>query len=179
MMAMLRRPTIVEALTLVGICGILVSLFIPSTATTIRWSMERRAREWQPTVAPVLADQSLLARDVDISGAWSSPHRLKRSTLAFSARPDGRYDAQFSSSGCLGGCQLSRTAALSSGTIALDGAVVEYSSGPTYDTLYALRIDDTDYLLPAPSVADFQREFSAGSDFWQFYVFKRDAAASK
>lgn len=167
-----RKPTIVEMFTLIAITGILAALLFDDSATATRRSLERRARNWKPSMVPCLSDLSLIATDVALPGEWTTRRRLNHTAFTFAERPDGQYDVQFSTGGCLGGCELTRIAKLSDGAIMLDGAVAEYVPR-TYETLYAIRIDNDEYLLPAESVSDFERELVSGSDDWKWYVHAR------
>jgi hypothetical protein len=85
---------------------------------------------------------------------------------------DGDYDVSFSTGGCLGSCELPRTATIDNGLITLNAAVAEYVPN-TYRSLYVIRVRGSDYLLPTTSVADFEREIAAGTDHWQRYVLRR------
>ena len=168
-----RRPTIVECITMIAVLAILAGLiFIPDSATATRRDIERRARDWKPTVAPFLNDRSLIDTEVSLTGQWQTPRRLSHTEFTFEPRTDGRYNVRFRTGGCGGGCELSRTATLTDGVIVFDGAVVEYSR-KTYDTMVAMRLDNVQYLLPAESVADFERELASGSGDWKWYVHTR------
>jgi len=168
-----HRPTIVESITIVAVLAILVCLIVvPDSATATRRSLERRARNWKPSLVPNLSDRSLIATDISLSGEWATRRRLSHTAFTFAKRPDGQYGVQFSTGGCLGGCELTRIATFSDGAIMLDGAVAEYVPR-TYDTIYAIRIDNDEYLLPAESVPDFERDLASGSDDWKWYVHKR------
>ena len=57
--------------------------------------------------------------------------------------------------------------------IRLDAAVAEYVPR-TYDMLYGVRVDGNEYLLPAESLSDFERELDAGSAGWQSCLYQRD-----
>jgi len=164
-----HRPTIVESITIVAVLAMIV---VPDSATATRRSLERRAHNWKPSLVPNLSDRSLIATDISLSGEWTTRRRLNHTAFTFSKRPDGKYDVQFSTGGCLGGCELTRIATLSDGAIILDGAVAEYVPR-TYDTLYAIRIDNDEYLLPAENVPDFERDLASGTDDWKWYVHAR------
>jgi hypothetical protein len=172
-MRFFRRLTIVESITLAAIGAVLASLiFIPDSATSVRRSLEKRARSWVPGSIPPLPDSLVRSTDLTLTGEWVSRAHLTRSSFVFAPGNDDNYDAQFSTSGCLGGCKLSRSARLTEGVIKLNGAVAEYIPR-TYDTLYGIRIGADDYLLPAVSVLAFERERAAGSNVWKHYVFSR------
>jgi len=147
-------------------------IFIPDSATSTRRSLERRAQNWKPSGVTTITDRSLLATDIALNGKWTTRRRLNHTAFTFAKLTDGKYDVQFSTGGCLGGCNLSRVGTLSDGVLVLDGAVAEYVPR-TYDTLYAIRIDDADYLLPAESVRDFELAIASGSNDWRWYVHSR------
>ncbi len=173
-MIRVRRPTIVESLTILAVIAILAGLiFIPDSATATRRDIERRARDWKPSVAPTLADRSFIHTEISVIGHWHTQRRLSHTEFTFDPRTDGRYDVRFRTGGCGGGCELSRTATLTDGVISLDGAVVEYSR-KTYDTIYVIRVDTDEYLLPAENVVDFERELAAGASDWKWYVHSRN-----
>jgi len=54
----------------------------------------------------------------------------------------------------------------------MSGPVAEYLPR-TYDTLFALRIERVEYLLPSVLIREFEEEFNAGSDHWNRLVFQR------
>lgn len=168
-----RRLTIVECLTSVAVMAILASLvLIPDSATSTRRSLERRARNWKASNVPTITDRSLIATDIALNGEWTTRRRFNHTAFTFVKRTDGRYDVQFSTGGCFGGCKLSRIGTLSEGVIVLDGAVAEYLPR-TYDTLFAIRIESVDYLLPAESVQHFEEAIASGSEDWRWYVHTR------
>jgi len=172
-MRFLRKPTFAESLTLIAVIAILAAIvFVPDSATATRWRLERRARDWKPEPIPVLSDSTLIAADEVITGEWIQRGRLYHTSFSFAERGDGKYDVSFSTGGCLGGCELSRTAAVNDGLITLNSAVAEYVPN-TYFSLYMIRVRGSDYLLPATSVVDFEREIAAGTDHWQRYVLRR------
>lgn len=174
----LRRLTVVEWLTILCIVGALSTLLLPDSATMTRWRLEKRARDFTLAGVARLTDESIIAKDADITGTWISSHRLNRSAFTFSRRDDGRFDTDFSTSGCLGGCDLRRTASVNKGVIGLDAAVAEYIPR-TYNTLYVIRIDGTEYLLPAEWLPDFERELKSGSGGWKWCVFRRGIDANE
>jgi len=52
---------------------------------------------------------------------------------------------------------MSRTATVRDGVTTLSSAVAEYLPR-TYNTLYMVRVDDADYLVPADGIRDFENE---------------------
>lgn len=168
-----RKPTMVETITLIAITAILAAvIFIPDAAKTTRRQLERRAHDWNRTTAPVLSDNSLIAADMSLMGKWVNRHRLNFTAFTLTNRMDGRFYVSFTTGGCLGSCELSRVGTMVDGAVVLDGAVAEYV-GRVYDTIYAIRVGNTEYLLPAESVPAFERERNAGSERWKRYVHSR------
>lgn len=152
--------------------------YVPDFATSTRLSLEGRARDWKPSGIPAVPDSSMIATEIDLNGEWTTRRRLNHAAFAFAERTDGKYDVQFSTGGCCGGCNLSRVGTFIDGVLVLDGAVAEYLPR-TYDTLYAIRIDDAEYLLPAESVPNFERAIASGSDDWKWYVHSRQGNSNE
>jgi hypothetical protein len=172
-MKRLRCPTVVEWVTIAGVAAILAAvLVIPDTATSTRRQIERRARDFKAASVARLTDESILAADAVIAGSWIRRHRLNRSTFVFTPRPDGRLDVRFATGGCLGGCEFVRIASFANGVISLDGAIAEYLPR-TYDTLYVIRVDGAEYLLPAQGLAEFEQKLRSEGDGWQWYLYRR------
>ena len=153
--------------TNLGVMLVLGGLLLPDSATTTRWRLEERARDFTSVSVARLADETIVAMDVDITATWTCSHRLNRSAFTFSPRPDGQLNVDFSTSGCLGGCQLRRTASIDRGVIELDAAVAEYLPR-TYNTLYVIRVHGAVYLLPAEWLSDFERELDADAGGWEW-----------
>ena len=57
----------------------------------------------------------------------------------------------------------------------MDHAVALYS-GPAFNTLYAIRIDGSDYLLPEPDVLWFEEERRRAVGNWERFAFKRGSS---
>ena len=172
-MRLLRKPTIVETITFMGVAAVLAALIlIPDSATSTRWELERRVRDWQQTSVPGPDDSSLIPTELDLAGEWTNEHRLTRSSFVFTKRSQQEYDALFATSGCLGGCRLPRVASVNKGAVTLNEPVAEYMPR-TYNVLYAIRIGEADYLVPADGIREFERERTSGSDGWKWYVFSR------
>ncbi len=174
-MRYVRRQTLAEIVAVLGIVAVLCAIvFIPDSATSTRWHLERRAREYRAKSVDAPADPSLLATDIDLAGEWINDGLRTYSSFVFTKRGPGQYGVQFTTHGCLGGCKLSRMASLSDGIISLDGAVAEYVPR-TYNTLYAIRVDNLIYLVPADGIREFERSRASGSDKWRRYAFSRHA----
>ncbi len=171
-MKQLRQLSLIEWITLIGIAAISGALLLPDSSLATRRQIEQRVREFDRKSAAKLTDGSIIATQADIKGTWLCRHLMNRSSFTFSQRADGKFDLEFSTSGCFGGHNLRRVASLDNGVIQLDTAVAEYLPR-TYDTLYVVRIGETQYLLPAEGLIDFERELTSGSEDWQWHVFRR------
>lgn len=172
-MRSLRRPTVVESITVVGVVTVLASvILIPDSATSTRWELERRARDWKRTAVPAPADSSLISTNVDLTGEWGNQHRLTGSTFVFTKRSQRQYDAQFATTGCFGGCSFDRVASVDNGVVTLNEAVAEYRPR-TYNTLYVIRVGETNYLVPAVGIREFERALTSGTDGWRWHVFSQ------
>ncbi len=114
--------------------------------------VEREIDQWAGDDANhdgVLID--LIDTSVDLEGQWVTDGFLTASNLQIQRRPSGRYDVRMYTSGCLDAWGLTRTGDFESGKLILDRPILEYSS-LEYDTLYAIRVQDREYLLPKDSV---------------------------
>lgn len=177
-MKRIGRLTVVEWLTILFIVAVLGGLLLPDSATMTRWQLEKRARDFVSADVATLSDESIIVTDPDIAGTWTCRHRMDGSEFTFSRRGDGQFDVDFSTSGCLGKCDLRRAAKIDKGIIRLDAAVAEYRTR-TYNTLYVIRIDGSEYLLPADGLSDFEQEVKSGSGGWEGYVFRRGSEANE
>jgi len=175
-----RAITRVEVFVVICILGVLAALFLPSSDTQTRWNIKRRIAEWDRDRPPVAKpNASLLASDILLEGKWEVHRHLQSSAIEISRNPPWQYQIAFSTSGCLGGLTLERTGTYVDGTLSLDKPVGEYLP-LTYDRLYAVRIEGTDYLLPEASVEQFEAGLSADkrsimdSRILEMWVFRRE-----
>jgi hypothetical protein len=123
-----------------------------------------------------LDDVALIATDINIAGDWLERGRHHSTSFSFSPLASGSFDAQFKTHGCSGGAAFSRQATWRAGTIRLDRAVADIL-GRTYDTLYAMRLDGTEYLLPSACVENFEQELASGNLDWSFGPLQRQSTA--
>ncbi len=112
-----------------------------------------------------VSDRSILAAEIDYRRVVSRRPTRKVTTqlyrsLGFIVRRAVQYRR-------LWRCELARVATCAGGVIVK--AVAEYS-GSVYSTLYAIRIQDREYLLPAESL---EFETSGGRANWQWLLFSR------
>lgn len=167
------RLAVPEWATLVAIAALWVAFHhVPDNHARTRLELEARASNWQANSRATVSNPALLVDDIRLAGTWVCKQRLTSSSFEFTPTNRRGFVAQFSTHGCLGGCELRRGATFSGGTIRLDDAVAEYRPR-TYDTLYAVQIDGVEYLLPEHSVPMFERELTSSDGAWKFYVFRR------
>jgi hypothetical protein len=88
---------------------------------------------------------------MDLAGTWSLRRHYDGSSLNIQTNPSGNYGVEFSTGSCQGGCKLERHGEFRDGVLTLDQPVAEYSHA-VYQKLYAIRIADTDYIVPSPFV---------------------------
>jgi len=153
--------TLTEWLVIAAVAGMLGALFLPDSATTARWEIERRARTWRPTSADrKQPDPSIMATDIDILGEWEVDRHRSGSSLTVTRASSPTFAVHFSTWGCVGQCEFDRTGRLRNGILKLDQPVAEYSRG-AYDTLYSVRVNGEELLLPAAFVSEFQNRLAA------------------
>jgi hypothetical protein len=80
-------------------------------------------------------------------------------TLSIPSVAGGAFRVAFETAGCLGHWRLRRIARFVDGVLELDRPVKEYFP-LTYRTLYAVRVAEVDYLVPAAGVEQFQNGLS-------------------
>jgi len=172
-MRLFNRRRIIESAVLIAVTVLLAALIlIPDSGTAKRREIERRVQVWAPTPISAPTDAALNPTELDLSGEWINEGPYTYTSFRFSTRRDDHYDASISTAGCLGSCEFARSATTYDGLVRLNSAVAEYDAR-TYDTLFTIGVGDAHYLLPAESVAEFERDYSSGSDDWMAYVFRR------
>ena len=167
-----RMPTLSEGIVILGIVVVLGALVSPSSHTLTRWELERRVRDWKPAPLKMLGNAELLASDIDLSGDWNWKLAHSSAGITFAPRSGDEFEVHFWTGGCLGGCDWSRTATFAKGVITLDRAVAQ-NDRRAFNMLYAIRVEDTDYLLAEPDVPRFEEEFRREAGNCSWYVFKR------
>lgn len=148
--------TWVELIVAIAIVGVLAVLLLgPDSSTVARRKIERRARDWTPSAADRLRpDPSLIAPDIEIAGEWESRRHLNSCSLSIRQTASNAYAVDFATGGCMGGCAFQRSGCYRNGVLTLDGPVAEYMPA-AYDTLYAIRVNGEELLLPAAYVERF------------------------
>ena len=167
-------------LCIVGV--LLVLVFAPDPDTLTRRKLESRARDWQPTAVDGIRPQrSIIVDDANVVGEWTVSRRLDGSSLSISPSAPNAYSVAFSTAGCCGACRMQRAARFENGVLTLDEPVAEYYPA-VYDTLYAIRANGEDLLLPAPFVQQFEegladdRDRSSRNFVMRQYVYRRPEA---
>ncbi|HEY3244901.1 MAG TPA: hypothetical protein VGM03_16290 [Phycisphaerae bacterium] len=94
---------------------------------------------------------------IDIEGDWIRRTRLDSARMRVKHRSSNHYDVEFATSGCLSRWQLKRTGSYRDGVLTLNRPVQEYCP-ITFNTLYAIRADGKELLVPAPNIADLLKD---------------------
>jgi hypothetical protein len=109
---------------------------------------ERELDHWKPTRQNDQVPIASLGSPVtDISGKWELRRHLEYSAFTVMRSGPDSYDVVFHTSGCLMGWNLPRTGRYTGGVLQLNRPVMEYSRA-AYQKLYAVRVGDTEYLVP-------------------------------
>jgi len=129
-----------------------------------RSQLERAARAWKP--GPSDSEhphEKLISPGVDLNGSWIRTG-MDGVSLTFHRREKDGYDVAVHTGGCLWSCSFERTATFADGVVKLNVSVIEYGRN-TYDTLYAVQIDDHEYLVPACTVPQLNQSASSSQNF--------------
>lgn len=86
--------------------------------------------------------------DVLVDGKWLPGDDFFDTTFSMSRAAGNSFTVEFYTSGCLSRWRLQRSATFADGVLRLDRPVVMYC-GPTFEKLYAVRSDGSDYFIPA------------------------------
>lgn len=141
-------------------------------------SIEQKLTQWEPDHEDLTpAIRSMFRPETDVTGEWTTFVHLDGSTLTFHRGESGRYAVDFSTGGCFGDWDLKREAMYSGGVIRLSKPVEEYRPD-TYDTLYAVSVDGTDYLISQSAIRFVVQHYSKKgvvnwSDEIKFAAFHR------
>jgi hypothetical protein len=120
--------------------------------------VEAELAKWSPTTADAqVPPEKLRDRSIGIEGEWIGRTGMDSARLNIKRRPDNDYEVEFATSGCLSRWRLTRKGTYRDGTLTLDRPVQEYCP-ITFKTLYAIRVDGKELLLPAPSVAELLKD---------------------
>ncbi|MCB9853237.1 MAG: hypothetical protein H6819_09095 [Phycisphaerales bacterium] len=140
--------------------------------------IEAELKDWRPPDGLQPPPATIRVSSIDLEGSWLGRTGMDTASMVISRRNDGTFDVNFSTSGCLGGWRLKRTATYKDGILELDRPVQEYCP-ITFRRLYTIRANGTELLLPETSVADLMQDrdadgnFNPGSIGIRFYTYGR------
>jgi hypothetical protein len=140
-------------------------LFSGDSATRARQEIEARIASWRAgSDDEIQPTPSLRRPEMEIVGDWEIRLRLAYSYVSIHATAGENYAVHFETGGCMGGYQGDRTATYHAGVLKLDKPVSEYLGGSTFDTMYAVNVDDREVLLPAAKIRQLEADsFSNGA----------------
>lgn len=133
------------------------------------WDADKWTRESSTRMEAELAKRSpgsadkqvppekLRDRSLDIEGDWIGRTGMDSAQMSIKRRSEREYDIDFATGGCLGHWKLKRTGSYHEGVLTLDRPVQEYCP-ITFKTLYAVRVDGKELLLPASNIDDLLRD---------------------
>jgi hypothetical protein len=120
--------------------------------------MEAKLAWWSPKAKDLqMPPEKLRDGSIDIEGDWIRRTRLDSARMRVKHRSSNHYDVEFATSGCLSRWQLKRTGSYRDGVLTLNRPVQEYCP-ITFNTLYAIRADGKELLVPAPNTADLLKD---------------------
>ncbi|MSR59558.1 MAG: prepilin-type N-terminal cleavage/methylation domain-containing protein [Planctomycetaceae bacterium] len=165
--------TLIELMLCLVILAILWSILFTDRPAQTHQEIEKGIQNWKPSDHPIVQPNAeWIHPDMDIVGNWSVRRRLDSSALAIEKLDSGEYRVKFKTSGCLGGYDSERIGECRDGVLSLDKPLAEYFPG-TYQKLYAVRVDESDCLLPAAFVPQFQAAVSTDPSRLNWYVYRR------
>jgi hypothetical protein len=123
---------------------------------TFSRNIDRLLSQWRPDhedLSSIIAD--ILQPQVHIEGEWTSNDgpsgETPTNSLSIEANSSGGYTIEFSTRGCLASWHLDREGIYTRGVLRLHRPVQEYGS-VTYDTLYAVSVNGTEYLISQAAI---------------------------
>jgi hypothetical protein len=132
-------------------------LWAMQESATLR-TIERGLASWKPGKEERLSPTGNLRNpSMSLQGTWLVHTGMDHSELSLTPASSGGWNVVFSTGGCLSSWTLKRTAAFRDGVLRLNRPVEEYAPR-TYRLLHAVRRAGRDYLVPAPSLAEFEKE---------------------
>lgn len=150
-----------------------------------KWTRESSARmeaelaKWTPSATDKqVPPEKLRDRSFDIEGDWIGRTGMDSAQMSIKRRSDREYDIDFATGGCLDHWKLKRTGSYHDGVLTLDRPVQEYCP-ITFKTMYAIRVDGKELLLPAPNVDDLLKDLDnsgnsrSGTIGVSFYTYGR------
>ncbi|QDT00641.1 hypothetical protein HG15A2_39800 [Adhaeretor mobilis] len=137
--------------------GTAIGLFL-SSSLPIRWSLNRRARNWEPTAADLARpEDGLLAPNMNVVGEWFTGIGSTSLTI----KPGGgSYEVKCDTGGCLWRCDFQREGIFAKSELRFDLPIIQYNP-VAFDRVFAVRFRDKDYLLPPANVKRFMEYTSS------------------
>lgn len=122
---------------------------------------EKELEGWHPDLADIaLPKPELLCPQMELAGEWKFATGFFGTKLSLSAIPGGNT-ARFHMWGCAGTADFERKATFSNGIISLDRPVRDFWPNK-YQKLYALRVQEIDFLVPSPVLSQFEETIARG-----------------
>jgi hypothetical protein len=122
--------------------------------------IEEELAQWKPDhddLSPILG--KIFRPKAEIVGEWTTDVFLDGSRLSIQGKESGGYSVDFSTGGCLGHWDLQREGTYKDGVFRFKKAVEEYRPN-TYDTLYAVSVNGTEYLISQSAIRFVVRNYS-------------------
>ena len=120
--------------------------------------METELAKWSPSSEDMkVPRESLRDRSMNVTGEWIGRTGMDYAALSIKPRSGNEYDVTFATGGCLSDWQLRRIGKYAHGVLTLDRPVQEYCP-ITFNTLYAIRIDGKELLLPAGNTTELMED---------------------
>jgi hypothetical protein len=114
--------------------------------------IEKELIEWKPDhedLGPTIAH--FVQPKVNVVGEWTTEDEPAKSSISIEKNASGRYVIDFSTRGCLSGWSLHREGVYANAILRLNKSIEEYPSD-IYDTLYAVSVNGSDYLISQSAI---------------------------
>ncbi len=120
--------------------------------------VEAELAKWSPKAADLqVPPEKLRDSSIEVEGDWIGRTGMDSARMSIQRRSSNDYDIDFATSGCLSHWELRRTGTYRDGVLTLDRPVQEYCP-ITFKTLYAIRVDGKELLLPASNVSNLLKD---------------------
>ncbi|MGD0897390.1 MAG: hypothetical protein ABR915_06105 [Thermoguttaceae bacterium] len=122
--------------------------------------IEKELAQWKPDhedLSPVLGN--IFRPKAEIVGEWTTGAGFASSSLSIRRKESGGHAVDFSTGGCLGQWGLQREGTYTGGVFRLNKPVEEYRPH-TYDTLYVVFVNDTEYLISQSAIRFVVKTYS-------------------
>ena len=147
-------------------------------------NIEKDLARWKPDhedLSPIIG--KIFRPKAEIVGEWTYAF-FDGSSLSIRGKESGGYSVDFSTFGCLGRWDLQREGTYKDGVFRLKKPVEEYRPN-TYDTLYVVSVNGTEYLISQSAIRFVMRKYSKnGVVDWSEHInlcgfHRNDKAANK